>query len=357
MRKIVIGVVLLLLLLALGFYAVGGELHHGGSPTTVSIIANSTIMAITSTISGGNLSPLKGAVDTGPSYGNIKLYAQNYQAADAELQMLYDTNSSAIRIDLSYDAWIQNNATEIAAYDSFVSNIGAHGKTFVIADSAAEYYRIHKLSWSQFRAAWVQRVATLAARYHPAYYVVVKEPGWYFPMISGFPPLNSSDWINLTQQLITAVKNVSPNTQVGIAVPGNMYHESTRLDLNYLIAARNLAGLDFIGFDIYGPVGQNDTQTFLNTYGSGGKRVWIAETWGTSSSPYNQSRSSADVAWIKSIYAFGQQIHAQYVFPFYTNIFASYSQPPSNATQLVAYFQNRTPVFYAYKNITVTNST
>ncbi|MDE1854796.1 MAG: hypothetical protein KGH57_00540 [Candidatus Micrarchaeota archaeon] len=293
------------------------------------------------------------------SYSQIRNASINQSAANADLKMLLDANVSAVRIDLNYDPWIDNNATQIGAYDAFINEIRASGKSLVIADAAGEYYRSHRLSWSAFKTAWVQRVKTIAARYHPDYYIVIKEPGWYFAMLNDplNPPVNASDWTNLTEQLISAVRNVSPNTKIGVSVDAEMRHDVTGLNLNYFLAARNISGLDFMGFDIYTASAWNDTAWFLSTYGTGNKQRWIAEAWSTTSvNEQNQSRSELDAQWIKTLYLFAESEHMQYIFPFFTNDFASYRAPPANFSALVSFYQNRTPAFYAYKNITPINN-
>lgn len=367
--SIAVALILLLLVAGVGYIALRAHGRTGTSTSTsvTSLPATTTVSNYTEpwlaqwagALAGTAPYPTNEAVVfSAIDYGGIVGAAANESGAYADLKMLYDTNASAIRIDLNYGPWLTNNATQISAYDSFIGNITSHNKTLIIADAAAEYYRQHKLSWSDFQTAWVQRVAAVAARYHPDYYVVVKEPPWYFPMLSGYPlslatsgALNVSQWMNLTQRLVEAVKNVSPNTKVGVAVTGDMYHQQLPISLDYLVAARNVSGLDFIAFDIYTPNAWNDTKRFLNTYGSGGKQVWIAEAWsGTAPDIFNQSREQFDAQWMQTIHTYAESIHAQYLIPFYTTFFSSYQQPSGNPP--ASFYQNRTPVFYAFKNIT-----
>jgi hypothetical protein len=356
---------ILVAIIAGGLMFVYLHLHSGTTSSHAQPINSSWLSQWDSALAGTQPYPtMKTGEFLAVSYGNIVQASLNRSGASADLAMLYDANVSAIRIDLNYGPWLANNTTQIATYDYFVNNISANNKSLVIADSAAEYYRQHQLTWSQFKAAWIQRVSTIAARYHPAYYIVIKEPPWYFPMIKGFPlyrPMNVSDWVNLTEQLVAAVKKASPNTKVGVAVSGDVYHSSSLLDLNYMIAARKIPGLDFLGFDIYDANAWNDTQTFLKRYGSGGKQVWIAEAWsGTGGASggivENASREGLDSEWIRTMYLFAESIHAQYINPFFSNLFASYQPVPNNTYLPASFYQNRTPVFYAYKNITpITN--
>ncbi len=359
MGKLLI-VIALAVLLALVLYLAYAGLYQ--RPEALPQTTSSWLSQQNESLAGTPAYPtLKAGELLGISYGNIASASENRSGAAADLGMLYDANVTAIRIDLNYGPWIDGNATQISTYDAFVYNISANNKTLIIADAAAEYYRQHQLPWSQFKAAWVQRVAEISARYHPAYYIVVKEPPWYFPMISGSPllvPFNASDWANLTAQLAAAVKRASPDTQVGVAVSGDVYHQQRGpLDLQYLEQVEKIQNVSFIGFDVYGPTAWNDTQRFIDTYGAGGKQVWIAETWSsTSTQLFNQSREALDSQWISTVYLFAESLHAQYIVPFFTNLFASYRQTANGTYIPASFYQNRTPAFYAYKNITPINN-
>ncbi len=324
------------------------RIGSGGATTSVPITIGPTT---TGNYSIGNSSNMIfGALLGKASYSGLE--KNSGQLIEAELQMLASTGISLVRIDVNFQPWLYNNTADIQKLDGVASNISSNGEKLCIADSSSESYRQNPLPWVQFKQAWINRVKVLAARYHPYCYIVVKEPGWYYPMIADFPfnlqIFNASQWANLTSQLALAVKNVSPNTLVGVAVPGNIYHESTQLDYNYMRQAGRIEGVDFLGFDIYGLQGYNDTARFLNQTGRNGKDVWIAETWSAlETKAFNASRSQTDVQWINSLYNFSLGIRAGAVIPFFTSIFSTYQR---NAT-IQQFQQNRTPVYYAYKQI------
>ncbi|MGI0090250.1 MAG: hypothetical protein ACREBS_00945 [Nitrososphaerales archaeon] len=296
----------------------------------------------------------------GISYGNVAKLYNTEAVLNAELGMLLQTGANAITIHLDYSAWLQNNTQLIGEYDHYIKGLEANGTTVVIGDASAQSYRSEKQSWSQFQSEWIQRVETLAARYHPAYYVVIKEPDWYFSMLSDYPwnpaIFSANQWVTLTQNLISAVKSVSPQTRVGVSVSASVYNDKTDLDINFLKQVIRLPGLDFIGFDIYGTNGFEDTLQFLQQNGSDGKSVWIAEAWSsTATHAFDSSKASLDANWIRLLYYFALKIHAQGISPFFTDALASYGPRPQDQVQLLSYYQNRTPVFYALKNIISTN--
>jgi hypothetical protein len=165
-----------------------------------------------------------GVLDSRVSYG-IPSY-NNQQVQDADLNMLISTGASCIRTDIGYAPWLTTtDPATISLVDNMVGQIKSDQKCLIIADAGSETYRTTSIPWAQFMPAWVQRVQTLAARYQPDYYIVVKEPRWYIPTISDATtnPLvqSASEWVTLTQELITAVHAVSPNTKIGASVDAN----------------------------------------------------------------------------------------------------------------------------------------
>ena len=307
------------------------------------------------------ISPMNfGAILTRASYDNIEYSYNTAEVENADLAMLLNTNASSIRIDIGYDAWLKNDTGAQQEMASLVSQIRAAGRQLVIADASAESYRgSGQIPWSQFKQAWIARVQNLASLYHPDYYIVIKEPGWYVPMISDAltnpAVMDLNDWLNLTQTLVSTVHAVSPATQVGVAIGADSLANSPSLYIPYMQEVTKITGLSFIGFDIYTITGFEQTQSFLSQYGSGGKAVWIAECWsGDGSQIFDSSRATLDANWIKVVYYFGEQIHATAMFPFYTDLFASYgltNTSPTDSSQIISTYQQRTPVFYAYQSL------
>lgn len=277
----------------------------------------------------------------------------------ANLNMLKDTGVGSIRIDLGFDPWLLNNQTAINEMGTIVNSIRQDGLKLIIADSAAESYRRHKLDWTQFQSAWIQRVNTLAELYKPDYYIVVKEPGWYVPMVSDArtnPTFQSvSSWTNLTLALTEAVHSVSPNTKVGVAISASSLNSQPTFYGQYLDAADQMTGISFLGFDIYTPNGFNATSDYVRS-SSPTKSLWIAEAWSEANPPTNPAMANSDAVWIQALYYFAQsQIHAEMIIPFYDLAFAQYAQLSGSVVPSVSFFDSRTPVFYEYQRIIQSN--
>ncbi len=297
------------------------------------------------------------------SYDNVAQPATTLAVLDAELSMLEQTGAQGITVDLGYDAWLSDDTETIAKDDAVVAAIRDSGRLVVLKDASAERYRHRRLPWDQFAAAWIDRARTMAARYHPDFYTVIKEPPWYAPMIAGLSRTDASSaadrqvlavttWTSLLARLVSAVKSVSPTTKVGIAVDGNVYGSTPadRLDLGLMQAAVSMPGLDFIGFDLYTANAFSDTQRFLAQVGRGDKAVWINEAWSTTATQAaNPAQEQVDPSWAKVLLAFARTIGAQGVSPFFTDRFASYEAPPADAAGLSAFYRGRTPVFGAFR--------
>jgi len=270
------------------------------------------------------------------------------QQLEQDITMLKGLGVQSIRLDIGFDAWLQNDQTTINKITTVVNFVRASGLTLIIADASAEQYRRTlsnpngPLPWSQFKEAWVNRVQTLASLYHPNYYIVIKEPGWYVPMVSdsGTNPLfqSSSDWLNLTSWLVSTVKASSPNTITGISIAANSLSTNPTEYDSYLQGLP--PGISFVGFDCYGGNGNSLARKYVSQYGTGGKQIWIAETW---SQPLYNSNPQTDPAWLSAEYKFAVSIGATEMNPFYSNDFASYNPPVTNfvaSTPVAATFQS-----------------
>jgi hypothetical protein len=296
-----------------------------------------------------------GVMDPRVSYG-IPSY-NTAQVQEADLNMLFSTDASCVKTDIGYAPWLSSpvDSGTISLVSGVVAQIRAEGRCLVLADASSESYRSAPIPWAEFKTAWVQRVTTLAQLYHPDYYIVVKELSWYGPMISDAStnPLatSPSQWIGLTQALITAVQAVSPATRIGVSVGANSLTnpQFEGLYTSYLEGVSRLPGLSFIGFDIYGASDQSATQSYLEAHGIGGKQVWISETW-SSPEPGTSADAQSDATWINEIYAFATQIHASFLIPFYTDLFSSYTWD-ANPTDIVDNYGLRQPVFYAFQSL------
>jgi hypothetical protein len=330
--------------LALGIsVALSQSSLSGGKKTTVT----------TTTYTVSNPGSMSFAVlDQSISYGIPSYNTQAEQQAD--LSMLVSTGAQCIRVDIGFGPWLDGQTATQSLINSTISSIKATGKCLIIADAASETYRNGgAIPWSQFKVAWVQRVSTLAALYHPTYYIVIKEPGWYSPFVSDATTnplyLSATDWVGLTQNLTSAVLAASPSTKVGVSVAaGSINKVSQAFFTQYLNGVQAVSGLSFIGLDIYGQTGQTAAENYL-TANHPQKAVWIAETW---SSPFQTTlgQAQSDAQWITSIYQFGHSIGATMLMPFFTNLFSGYTVPTST-NSLITFYQGRTPAFTQFSAV------
>lgn len=281
---------------------------------------------------------------TDASYDNVENLSASTVSAD--LNMLLQTGATCIRIDIGYDAWLLNNVTAQNQITSSVNAIRADGKCLIIADAGANYYWQNPIPWSEFQTAWTNRVETLASLYHPNFYIVVKEPNWYAPMVSDASTnpqyQNVTVWSQLTQTLANSVQSVSPSTRVGISIDAG--DPDPTLYTSYLSSISDISNINFVGFDIYTATDFANTQNYI--YQSGlTKNIWISEAWSTLvKDSFSSDRASLDQLWIQDLYYFGLYIHATNISPFVTNCFSSYSQYDTS-------FTGRTPVFYEYQHL------
>jgi hypothetical protein len=293
-----------------------------------------------------------GVVDASASYG-IPSY-KNAAAQQADLSMLTSTGAQCIRLDIDYAPWLPGgNASLIQLLTSVAKDVRSQGRCLIIADASSESYRNGGcLDWAQFKVAWVQRVSTFATLFHPKYYIVVKEPGWYVPMVcdAATNPLFQSvnDWIGLTQNLTNAVKAVSPSTQVGVAVSAGYTTTSPAFYIQYLNEAQQLSGISFVGFDIYTNSDQISVEHFLYSYPPS-KPIWIAEAWSNTAAT-TQAQAQSDAQWMKAFYSYAQSIKAKMLIPFYTDLFSGYTVPTTSSA-LINFYHGRTPVYTEFHNV------
>jgi hypothetical protein len=293
-----------------------------------------------------------GVVDESASYG-IPSY-KNTAVQQADLSMLTSTGAQCVRLDIGYAPWLPGgNVSLIQLLTSVVKDLRSHGRCLIIADAGSESYRNGGcLDWAQFKVAWVQRVSTLAALFHPKYYIVIKEPGWYVPMVCDATtnPLYQSvnDWLGLTQNLTKAVKAASPSTQIGVSVSAGYTATDPAFYAQYLNEVQQVSGISFIGFDIYSPSDQVTVEHYLSN-DPPSKPIWIAESW-SSPNPTSQAQAQSDAQWMKSFYSYAQLINAKMLIPFYTNLFSGYTIPTTSSA-LVKFYQGRTPVYTEFHNV------
>lgn len=267
----------------------------------------------------------------------------NFQSEQQDLSMLLSSGVSCIRIDIGYDAWLDNNVTAQNDMTSLVNQIKSAGKCLIVADSSAENYRNNPLPWAQFKEVWAQRVKVLANLYQPTYYEVVKESTWYYPMIANYKStpevFNANDWNNLSNWLTNEVHSVSPQTKTGMAQAASDLQFSNIV--NYMYEANTNSSLSFIGLDVYGQSDLNYTIQYV-TSNHISKPTWIAEFWTTVNPPPNTPEQiQLDTYAMVAMFYMCEYYHISNFIPFFTDSFASYSSTVD--------YSQRTSVFQEFQ--------
>lgn len=332
-RQKAIGIVLIVMVAAAGFFLYQRP-HTASSTSTVSSSSLYTPnLGYTATSSGPMLFA---GNDQSISYGTPS--STNFATQQSDLTMLYSLGVTCIRTDIGFGPWLTNDINTQQLVIQTMQAIKSNGHCLILADASSETYRHGgQLAWSQFKTAWYQRASTLAGLFHPDYYIVVKEPGWYAAMVSDAstnPQFQSvSDWLNLTQGLTNLVHTVSPTTIVGVSIAADSLNGANGpFYAQYLNQVQG--SVAFIGFDIYTGTGQTSTQNYL-AQNHPSKPVWVAEDWPT---PTPSGIASNDALGLKGQFLFAQQIGAAAFIPFYTDQFEPGYQPP--LTQSGSEFQN-----------------
>jgi hypothetical protein len=270
------------------------------------------------------------------SYSGYR-YQENTDFSDTYLTALEPFRADILRIDLYYDAWLNNDTKRIGTIDKIITHIRDKKYALMIADASAEQYHGRKMSWDEFSVAYLARVKTLAGKYKPEYYVVVKEITWY-DKIGNLKNTPSADqWASLTSELAKAVKEISPSTKVAVGfVPQN--------EKEYFYLVSEMKDIDILGFDVYDKEWSLPATEELTKYAKGkGKELWMLETWlHYLPSTGKVWKKEIDAKWMKAMVYFSQNNGFQGYVPFFAGHFFSYSDKQ---------FEGYTPAFNSYKSV------
>lgn len=220
---------------------------------------------------------------------------------------------------------------EQQAYEEqFMARVLESGIDLVIADSQYTPYLLVKggeeadIAWDEFREYHRQRVEHYATAYQPYAYEIVNEPAAYSDY-SDLADFENTDqqlelWVAHTQDLIDLVREVSPDTLVGVSIaPQNEF------DLDYYERVLEL-GIDFVAFRVYQPAQYDLIEETLAERGrpqDHGAELWLAETWyGYCLAP--QRSMALDAEWLEAAVAFAARHDGSAVLP---NDFGCFLQP------------------------------
>lgn len=285
-----------------------------------------------------NNKPPPPPIITGPLDYGAKVYSISYAqlgsatwpAVQNELTLLRDMGIKSYALHLNYDPWIQNRPAQITIVDQAVAWIKSNGGSVHIVDACCESLRNNKVTWDQMKQLWIMRITEWTTRYHPDALTTIKEPGYYLSMISNPEVLNITDVVSLDAQLTSIVKANSPTTKTVFAdnmggyVPGLPGYNS--LNAQMLSSIVQDPNLDVFGIDIYGKDCGNDNKTpFLNSTvniaTSAGKKVWIAETWGSTAGSLGNCSAQSEINWAQHISEYAVSKNISTVEWFFTQRF------------------------------------
>ncbi|NLE52806.1 MAG: hypothetical protein GX613_15520 [Chloroflexi bacterium] len=221
-------------------------------------------------------------------------------------------------------------AQQQAYEEEFMQRVVGSGIDLVIADSQYTPYLLVKggeeddIAWDDFRAYHRQRVEHYASQYQPYAYEIVNEPAAYSDY-SDLADFESAEqqlelWIEHTQDLIDLVREVSPETLVGVSIASQ-----TEFDLDYYERVLEL-GIDFVAFRVYQPAQYDLIEDALAERGrpqEHGAELWLSETWyGYCLAP--QRSMALDAEWLETAVAFVARYDGGVVLP---NDFGCFLQP------------------------------
>lgn len=249
---------------------------------------------------------LKAILDTGTPL--VRVQAGGDMVLEAQNPRMFDVDEGDEDEQAKADARIERQRTQenqimdmLTASDAdlFISDIQYSPYLLIQADED------DGLPWDTFTAMHEERIRHYAELYQPAMYEIVTEPSSY-EQFSGIDEFEDDEqkldlWVVHTQQLIDAVKEVSPETRVGVSIAINKDFE-----LDYYERVLEIEGLDFIGMSIYQPAGWDEINKIMDERGRPqdfGKELVIIETWyGYCLSP--QRSMELDSLWLETAVAY-----------------------------------------------------
>ena len=272
----------------------------------------------------------------------------------AELEALLDAHVTSVRLGASGDMWLEEkeprlfkatddkgNDDEAAApteeelqeaaervarqqaYEAdYMARIEESGAELHLSDSQYSPYLLvwsndaGDIPWTDFAALHEERIRRFAQLYQPARYEVVTEPNAYGEYSGIDLPDDEAErldlWVAHTEALRDAVREESPDTQVGVTIA-----IQSEFDLDYYERILDVEGIDFISFRVYQPGAFDVIEDILDERGrpqDHGKELWLVETWyGYCLAP--QRSMALDSEWLEVVVAFASKESISGVMP------------------------------------------
>ncbi|MFH1048191.1 MAG: alpha-amylase family glycosyl hydrolase [Patescibacteria group bacterium] len=259
-----------------------------------------------------------------------------------QLKVIEETGADVIRIDMDYEAWMTNNQDNIKRHNEIIKQIKSDGKLLMLADRGAISFKKNKVTWDYFREQHLKHTRIFMERYKPDYYVVVKEPIWYYKFYSMISTNTTPEmWRDLASEACAIVKEVSPKTKCAVAV-----YASGEREKEFFALAADIANLDIMGVDVYDDKDIQATTNNLISLVPENKELWMLESWNGGASSYLQPwKENDDANWIKKSVYFSQKNNFSGYIAYYPLHFSSYTK-----LRDVDWSKRALP-FYVYKSV------
>lgn len=269
-----------------------------------------------------------------------EMYQDDTKFSDNYLSALKDLNLDLLRIDLYYDAWLNNDAKHIRTTGEIISHIKNNGYKLMIVNIGAKQYEKNPVPWAVYQKSTLNIIGNFTKEYKPDYYEVVDEPVTFSKggnHAQTTEPVSADEWINFTEEACNLVKSINPRTKVAVG--------TTPFEEEYFRKMIKLDCVDIVGINVYDSYGLEKSKMteLIALAKKEGKETWILETWldwqPSTGKPW---KAQLDAKWINATVYYAQNNGMSGYMPFFTRHFFSYSDKQ---------FEGFMPAFYAYKNI------
>jgi hypothetical protein len=285
------------------------------------------------------------------------------------LSMLKETGIDCVRLSI----FPSNYEKYSLRYDTVIAKIRENNLKLMVAFMVGDSKKGAVSSFEQYKKIELDFTEKFIKRYNPEYYALVTEPITMEKRLKLGARLPDSQWVALVEETAAMVKTINPSIKTIAAVNT----EPGQLELAKKFS--DVADLDIVAFQLYGPAGLYDA--YKGWVGKGdvvgeaiahvqkkGKNAWITETWLSiptvetwqgskdSNSYFNEPwMAPLDAKWLRAITYYAQKYKVKSISPFFTGKFISY--PTSDRNQQRRNFlrdlteNKRTAPFYAYQDV------
>lgn len=257
------------------------------------------------------LAEFDAALEAGASI--IRLSASGDMLLEAETPRMFPVDEDADDAEQQAQDVAARLERQREAEQVYVDHVLESGVDLLLSDSQLSYYTWfwsndedadEKFTWESFTDIQAWRVGYYAELLQPAFYEIINEPetyGEFDGLASDNDDEKLEQWLAQTERLIKIVKDVSPDTKIGVT-----FSLAQDFDLIYYEHVLDMDDIDFIGVRIFQPAAFDRLEEIIDEYGhpaDHGKELWILETWyGYCFAP--QRSMELDATWLELTAAF-----------------------------------------------------